>query len=423
MFGDIAKTFGRNFLIAHLTPAALFVIANVILMVAGFLVKPEPKYWVAFGLPKPVMLLIVIAFLALGLRQLNIPIIRLYEGYYGRNWFPLLKFFENRRKREYRKIKKQIEQMKEEDPAGLMEEYKLSRSYPPYEEAILPTKLGNLIKAFEYYVHEIYNIDPITSWQRLVAVIPQSHREQIGEAETNFSFVLNLSLISAVLGIECLALWAGLWSGPAKSASVTLPIYPSKIPSVSTIALVFFLLAYIFYRGSFGLASLWGEYVRSAFDLYRYDLLKQMGIFLPSEPITLKEEREKIWGPVQMPTFYAKDPGDKLKFLPRSLESAQGKRGEKEETSIQLKRLAEEFSMTEEELARESLRAFLLDKLHLLDSDRKARCAKFGVTSLEEMDELIKRGVVEEKAILEDFQTVDYLTSRIERIHQLLKEL
>lgn len=88
-----------------------------------------------------------------------------------------------------------------------------------------------------------------------------------------------------------------------------------------------------------------------------------------------------------------------------------------------LKQVAEEFSVTEQELIRESLRAFLLAKLHLLDADRKARCAKFGVTSLEEMDELIKRGVVEEKAILEDLQAVDYLTSHIERIHQLLKEL
>ena len=42
--------------------------------------------------------------------------------------------------------------------------------------------------------------------------------------------------------------------------------------------------------------------------------------------------------------------------------------------------------MTEKELMRESLRAFLLAKLHLLDADRKARCAKFGVTSLEEKE-------------------------------------
>jgi len=79
--------------------------------------------------------------------------------------------------------------------------------------------------------------------------------------------------------------------------------------------------------------------------------------------------------------------------------------------------------LSEEELLRQSLRAFLLDKMQLLESERRARCAKFGVTSLEEMDALIKNGLVEEEDILEDFQNVDYLTTQIERIQRLLEEL
>ncbi|GFP18624.1 hypothetical protein HKBW3S42_00506 [Candidatus Hakubella thermalkaliphila] len=91
--------------------------------------------------------------------------------------------------------------------------------------------------------------------------------------------------------------------------------------------------------------------------------------------------------------------------------------------AIQLKQVAEKFSMSEQELTLESLRAFLIDKLHLLDSERRARCAKFGVTSLEEMDELIRKGLVEEENIMEDFQNVDYLTARIGWIRQLLEKL
>lgn len=45
------------------------------------------------------------------------------------------------------------------------------------------------------------------------------------------------------------------------------------------------------------------------------------------------------------------------------------------------------------------------------------------MTSLEEMDKLIKNGSVEEEDILEDFQNVDYLTTQVERIRRLLKEL
>jgi len=90
---------------------------------------------------------------------------------------------------------------------------------------------------------------------------------------------------------------------------------------------------------------------------------------------------------------------------------------------VAVKQIAKEFALSEEELLRQSLRAFLLDKMQLLESERRARCAKFGVTSLEEMDKLIKNGSVEEEDILEDFQNVDYLTTQIERIQGLLKEL
>lgn len=84
--------------------------------------------------------------------------------------------------------------------------------------------------------------------------------------------------------------------------------------------------------------------------------------------------------------------------------------------------VAKEFSLTEEAVERESLRAFLLQQFHLLESDRRVRCAKFGVKTLEEMDELLRRGKVEEDAILEDFQEVDYLCHRIGRVQAMLEE-
>jgi hypothetical protein len=87
---------------------------------------------------------------------------------------------------------------------------------------------------------------------------------------------------------------------------------------------------------------------------------------------------------------------------------------------MDVQKIAQEFNLSEQELVQESLRAFLLDRFQLLDSERRACCAKFGVTSLEEMDDLLKTGQVEEEDILEDFQHVDYLTTQIQRIRQLL---
>jgi hypothetical protein len=90
---------------------------------------------------------------------------------------------------------------------------------------------------------------------------------------------------------------------------------------------------------------------------------------------------------------------------------------------IDVQQIAQEFNLSEQELVQESLRAFLLDRLQLLDSERRARCARFDVTSLEEMDDLLRTGQLEEDDLLNDFQHVDYLTTRIQRIRQLLEKV
>ncbi len=91
--------------------------------------------------------------------------------------------------------------------------------------------------------------------------------------------------------------------------------------------------------------------------------------------------------------------------------------------SIDIASVAKEFALTEEAVASESLRAFLLQRLRLFEADRQARCAKFGVNTLEEMDGLLRRGEVDEDEILGDFQEVDYLCERIERVKAMLEEL
>lgn len=91
--------------------------------------------------------------------------------------------------------------------------------------------------------------------------------------------------------------------------------------------------------------------------------------------------------------------------------------------SLDVQQVAKEFALSEEALTRESLRAFLLEQLRTFDAERQARCAKFGVTSLAEMDTLLQKGAVAEEDLLEDFQHVDYLTARTERVKQMLAEL
>jgi len=91
--------------------------------------------------------------------------------------------------------------------------------------------------------------------------------------------------------------------------------------------------------------------------------------------------------------------------------------------TINIGELAQEFALSEQDFIVQGIRAFITEQLRLFRAERQARCAKFGVTSLEEMDRLIADGTVEEEDILDDFQNVDYLTMRVERMERLLETL
>lgn len=338
MFGVIASSFGKNFLIGYLVPAVLFVFANVILAIYCLLPFRSCISLEEFGIEtlgyKLAALFFIATFFAIVLQQSNMLIIKLYEGYYGWRWFPLrqiLKRMTRCQKNLYKKRKEEIDQLNRSKKDTRSMEHDLSRAFPADENQILPTRLGNIMRASEYYVHQIYNIDPITIWPRLTAVIPQFYAEQIEKTQTTVSFVLNLSFISAILGFECLAqsvvdvleLYRGI-EAKLFVIPILVPFSLNAPELLIIISLICFILSYIFYLLSCLPAGAWGEYIRSVFDLYRYDLFKQMSLHLPSEPITLRREWE-IWNLLQKHTFYAKNPEEsessedlKLEFLSKS---------------------------------------------------------------------------------------------------------
>ena len=88
-----------------------------------------------------------------------------------------------------------------------------------------------------------------------------------------------------------------------------------------------------------------------------------------------------------------------------------------------LDKVATELSLPAEDLMRRSLVAFLREQLRFYDAERLSLCQKYGVSSLSEMDQLIIQGQVEEGAILEDLQRVDFITHQIRMISRLLEEL
>lgn len=91
--------------------------------------------------------------------------------------------------------------------------------------------------------------------------------------------------------------------------------------------------------------------------------------------------------------------------------------------SIQLRKVAEELDIPPKMLRREGIKAFLERELRWVRIEILSLCQKYGVSSWEEMNELIIRGDVEEGKILEDFQRVDHLTAKSRKIEKLLEKL
>lgn len=168
----------------------------------------------------------------------------------------------------------------------------LKHSYPDGRGLILPTRLGNVIRSFEYYSDREYGIDSIEIWPRLVAIIPNEYAVAIDDTKTTFDFMMNCSLLSVLLALSTLIVGL-LYPAPLLSISSAL-YWIIKITSLV-------LLSYFFYRLSINRADSWGSLIKSSFDLYRWDLLKKLGY--QQEPKRREDERD-LWGEISRQMIY-----------------------------------------------------------------------------------------------------------------------
>ncbi len=74
-------------------------------------------------------------------------------------------------------------------------------------------------------------------------------------------------------------------------------------------------------------------------------------------------------------------------------------------------------------LEREALRQYILSELRQVRAESRLIMARYGVSSIEELDEKIRRGVLGETEAFEDITRLDYLLDREEKLRRLLEEL
>ena len=85
--------------------------------------------------------------------------------------------------------------------------------------------------------------------------------------------------------------------------------------------------------------------------------------------------------------------------------------------------IAEKLNITTDDLLHDSVKIFLERKLRELKTDIFKITSKYGVLSVEELEEKYKKGELEEKDSWQDFQLLDHLEFKRDEVEKILRGL
>jgi len=303
-------------IVGTLFPVLLFL---TILVLVVFPVTPyghqyvdllkDPQNWK--GVDAVVASLVILLGTVL-LYQLNNVLIRLYEGYPWRQSIigKLLCWRKKKHWQQAATMRNRIFNLRQgkrlEDVRGSLSQdlntrrieiiRELNGEYPFREDLILPTRLGNVIRAFETYTNRQYKADAVVFWPRLQGTLDANYAQSIDAVKAGFDFMLNTSFLCAMLALLLAA--AGLrWRHPE--------LY-GWFQTWEGWVVVLVILSCLAYEGAINRAGEWGTAVKAAFDLYRLPLLQKLGYEI--KPSDLSEE-QTFW---EVIGYHYSFPGDGL---------------------------------------------------------------------------------------------------------------
>lgn len=294
---DVIRSLAISLQFSMLIPAMLLVVGMVWLLSPASL-EVELATAVIVGAASLVISYILNAF--------NMPIIRLFEGYIMGETPParalraveMTKFLRhhNRVQQYIGMAKKVLEKenswrfdnvMTRERQVALdrwrhgwesridHERERLEERFPPSPEYLLPTGLGNTIAAFEHYPHRRYRIDMIQLWPRFVPTLLGNQYAGFIEGE------------KAILDFLINILFCGLLIWPV---SLGVFAFTGRL-AVSVVLFAVPAVALVVYKGACVAAVNWGYTVKSAFDLYRFDLARTLHLKRDATDVSLSAER------------------------------------------------------------------------------------------------------------------------------------
>ena len=237
--------------------------------------------------------LLVLTMLVVLLHPLQLPMIRLLEGYWPRWAEPVSAFGRRRQERRRRTLTSAAELPDTDDVAAVQRAgqagTRLRAAFPVGDRPLLPTALGNALSAAESRAGREYGWDGIVAWPRLYPVLGEQVRAVVDDRRDGMDAAARFSvtmLATAVLAVPVLA-GTGWW--------LLFTLTPLALSRVA-------------YRGAVHAAVAYGEAVRVAFDLHRFDLLRALHLPLPADQETERVLNEGLC------TMWRQDPSSRLAY-------------------------------------------------------------------------------------------------------------
>jgi hypothetical protein len=276
---ELKGYFGRDFLLSAFFPVLFF--AGLSLML--FLEITQGLNAALTGWEKlPVIsrsligiggsvVVIVFAYL---LYNFQYSLIRLFEGYWPRRRFFL--WLRNRRAASYQRLWQRLHSQAQSasTPQEANEIWaELLAFYPPptHLDKMMPTRLGNILRAAEIYPYERYGIDAVVIWPRLRPLLKPEVMALLEDRKTTLTFMLSMSLLSALFSL--------IWC-PVLAFSNRWDLF--------LLGALGWPLAWMCYQNALQSALAHGEQLKVTFDLYRHELLRAL-----NRPIPAEDERKE----------------------------------------------------------------------------------------------------------------------------------
>jgi len=275
LFDKVTSLFDSRFVLALLLPVFAFAAGTAALAATMTGWHQADTWWAGLDAARQVALGVAAAaavvVLAIIIGTQVVAMTRVLEGYWPSRWVNATLG----RLGRWRERKRRASLAAAADTSDLA----ALRSYlafPPDGEP-LPTRLGNALLAAESYPgdEQRWGIDAVFWWPRLYLILPDSARDQVDNARASLDQLVVLTMLSAAFGVVSLALsCAGL------NLAVGLSCAAGAL-----------LLSRSSYLAAVTAAAVFGDLVRSSYDLFRGDLLGKLGWPMPP---TLAAER-KLW--------------------------------------------------------------------------------------------------------------------------------